>query len=101
MIAWDQTTESIGITSSLTLLHLENLGYMREFVLQPIRVEDFLMSFFGQKNYNNNIQDLFQKFTDGLLAFTHFISLIYTPTQTELKSLFIHFAAVIIKWKLT
>lgn len=94
MIAWDQATGSRGLSSSL---NLENLGYMKEFVSQPIRVKDFLTSLFGQDNYNNNIQDLPQKFTDGLLAFTHFIPLTYTPTQIELRSLFIRFAAVICK----
>ncbi|CAI2187079.1 3041_t:CDS:2, partial [Funneliformis geosporum] len=97
MIAWDQATGSRGLLSSSMSSHLENLGYMREFVSQPIRVKDFLTSLFGQDNYNDHIQDLPQKFADGLLAFTHFIPLTYTPTQIELKSLFIRYAAVICK----
>ncbi|CAI2194942.1 18159_t:CDS:2, partial [Funneliformis geosporum] len=82
----DQATGSKGLLSSSMSSHLENLEYMREFVSQLIR-----------DNYNDYIQDLSQKFADGLLAFTHFIPLTYTPTQIELKSLFIHYTAVICK----
>jgi len=93
MIAWDQATVSRGISLSSTLLYLKNLEYMRKFVSQPIRVEDFLMSFFGWKNYNNNIQNLPKSL---LMIYILYFTYLY-PNLDRIESLFIHFAAVIYK----
>ncbi|CAG8670090.1 3660_t:CDS:2, partial [Paraglomus brasilianum] len=80
-IAWDQATKNKEI---LSLHNNKALGYTKD-----------------QKNYEDEIQGLphTQRLANGLLAFTHFIPLTitYTPTQTELRSLFIRFAAVICK----
>ncbi|KAG9286641.1 hypothetical protein G9A89_007768 [Geosiphon pyriformis] len=92
MIAWDHATRDRDISP-----HLGNLGYSKEFVSRPIRVKEFLISLFGQENYDEHIQSFPQKLADGLLAFTHFIPVTYTPNQTQLRTLFIRFAAVICK----
>ncbi|KAG9290814.1 hypothetical protein G9A89_010962 [Geosiphon pyriformis] len=92
MIAWDHATRDRDISP-----HLGNLGYSKEFVSRPIRVKEFLISLFGQENYDEHIQSFPQKLANGLLAFTHFIPVTYTPNQTQLRTLFIRFAAVICK----
>ncbi|KAG9300226.1 hypothetical protein G9A89_007685 [Geosiphon pyriformis] len=69
MIAWDYANRN----REILLSYLEKLGYSREFVSWPIRL------------------------VDGLLAFTHFIPLTYIPNQTQLRTFFIRFAAVICK----
>ncbi|KAG9286898.1 hypothetical protein G9A89_012448 [Geosiphon pyriformis] len=79
MFAWDHASRDRDI-----LPHLANLGYLKQFVLCPIRMKKFLISLFRQKNYNEHIQSFFQKLADGLL--------------TQLRTLFIHFTAMICKY---